>query len=76
MKEKRSEGVWGIEKIMTVIVEQFKVKKEREQDQWNLAHGATEGQLELEFQVDKYGTMIIDENENIEVVTGVSDSGG
>jgi len=30
MKEKRSEGVWGIEKIMTVIVEHFKVKKERE----------------------------------------------
>ena len=67
MKEKRSEGVWGIEKIMTVIFEHFKVKKEREQDQWNLAHGATEGQLELEFQVDKRGTMITAEGENTEV---------
>lgn len=66
MKEKRSEGVWGIENIMTVIFEHFKLKKEREQDQWNLAHGATEGQLELEFQVDKRGTMITAESENIE----------
>ena len=52
---------------MTVIFEHFKVKKEREQDQWNLAHGATEGQLELEFQVDKRGTMITAEGENTEV---------
>lgn len=66
MKEKRSEGVWGIENIMTVIFEHFKLKKEREQDQWNLAHGATEEQLELEFQVDKRGTMITAESENIE----------
>lgn len=27
MKEKRSEGVWGIEKIMTVIVEHFNNEK-------------------------------------------------
>ena len=30
MKEERSEGALGTEKIMTVIVEHFKVKKERE----------------------------------------------
>ena len=67
MKEERSEGAWGTEKIMTVIVEHFKVKKEREQDQWILPQGATEGQLELEFQVNKCGTMIIAGNENVEV---------
>lgn len=67
MKEERSEEAWSTEKIMTVIVEHFKVKKEREQDQWILPYGATEGQLELEFQVNKCGTMIIAENENVEV---------
>lgn len=30
MKEERHEGVQGIEKIMAIIVEHFKVKKEKE----------------------------------------------